>query len=75
MDRDDHQREAKNLRRRLAGLTEEARKNDDAWRRAQACGASVLIPVHWGETWGSPEDVERMRARFAGEVKVLPRAL
>ena len=42
MDRDDHQREAKNLRRRLAGLTEEARKNDDAWRRAQAREMDLL---------------------------------
>ena len=42
MDRDDHQREVKNLRRRLAALTEEARKNDEAWRRAQAREMELL---------------------------------
>jgi L-ascorbate metabolism protein UlaG (beta-lactamase superfamily) len=47
---------------------------DDAARAAGACGAAVLVPVHWGESWGSPEDVEEMRSRFGGEVKVLPRA-
>ena len=47
---------------------------EDAARAAAACGASVLVPVHWGEAWGSPEDVERMRGRFGGEVRVLPRA-
>ena len=30
------------LRRRLAALTEEARKNDDAWRRAQAREMELL---------------------------------
>jgi L-ascorbate metabolism protein UlaG (beta-lactamase superfamily) len=48
---------------------------DDAARAATACGASVLVPVHWGDSWGSPRDVERLRSRFAGEVKVLPRAI
>jgi len=42
VDRDDHQREARNLRRRLAVLTEEARKNDEAWRRAQAREMELL---------------------------------
>ena len=48
---------------------------DDAVRAAEACGASVLGPVHWGDSWGSPEDVVRMRDRFSQEVRVLPRAL
>ena len=48
---------------------------EEAVRAGQACGASVLVPVHWGESWGSPEDVERMRSAFSGEVKILPRAL
>lgn len=42
MDKDDHDRELKILRRRLAVLTEEARKNDDAWRRAQAREMELL---------------------------------
>ena len=42
MDRDDHDRELTLLRRRLAVLTEEARKNDEAWRRAQAREMELL---------------------------------
>jgi two-component system cell cycle response regulator len=42
VDREDHERELTVLRRRLAVLTEEARKNDDAWRRAQAREMELL---------------------------------
>ena len=48
---------------------------DDAVRAAEACGASVLVPVHWGVSWGSAEDVVRMRKQFSHEVRILPRAL
>src|SRR5688572_1228657 len=47
---------------------------EDAARAASACRASVLVPVHWGASWGSPEDGERMASGGPGEVKVLPRA-
>ena len=40
MGRDDH--EIEHLRRRLAALTEEARRNDEAWRRAQARELALL---------------------------------
>jgi len=42
VDTDDHERDLTQLRRRLAALTEEARKNDDAWRRAQAREMELL---------------------------------
>ena len=42
METDDHERELTELRRRLAALTEEARKNDDAWRRAQSREMELL---------------------------------
>lgn len=42
MDREDQGREVTLLRRRLAVLTEEARKNDEAWRRAQAREMELL---------------------------------
>ena len=42
MDREDHDREITLLRRRLAVLTEEARKNDEAWRRAQSREMELL---------------------------------
>jgi two-component system, cell cycle response regulator len=42
VDAEDHERELALLRGRLAALTEEARKNDDAWRRAQAREMELL---------------------------------
>lgn len=48
---------------------------DDAVRAARACGASVLVPVHWGDAWGTVGDIDRIRSAFPGEVHVLPRAL
>ena len=42
MDTEDHDRELTLLRRQMAVLTEEARKNDEAWRRAQAREMELL---------------------------------
>jgi uncharacterized protein YigA (DUF484 family) len=42
VDKDDHDRELALLRRQLAVLTEEARKNDEAWRRAQSREMELL---------------------------------
>ena len=42
MDKDDHDSDMNRLRRRLAVLTDEARKNDEAWRRAQAREMELL---------------------------------
>lgn len=46
----------------------------DAAKAAAACGARVIVPIHWGEPHGSLEDVERLRDLFSGEVRVLDRA-
>jgi diguanylate cyclase (GGDEF)-like protein len=42
VDTDDRERELAQLRQRMDALTEEARKNDDAWRRAQAREMELL---------------------------------
>jgi L-ascorbate metabolism protein UlaG (beta-lactamase superfamily) len=47
---------------------------DDAAKAAAACGARVLVPIHWGEPHGTLEDVGRLRDLFSGEVRVLDRA-
>lgn len=47
---------------------------EDAARAAEACGAEVLVPVHWGEPHGTAEDIDRLDALFSGEVLRLPRA-
>ena len=45
---------------------------DDAARAGEACGATTIIPIHWGdqlERW----DVERLHDLFSGEVMILDR--
>jgi L-ascorbate metabolism protein UlaG (beta-lactamase superfamily) len=45
---------------------------EDAARAGEACGAEIIVPIHWGETPGTEEDVERLRELFSKKVKVLP---
>jgi L-ascorbate metabolism protein UlaG (beta-lactamase superfamily) len=47
---------------------------EDAARAADACGAKVIVPVHWGETHGTRADVARLETLFPGTVLVLDRA-
>jgi len=44
---------------------------DDAARAAEACGAEVVVPVHWGDPHGTEEDVRRLDRLFARDVLVL----
>jgi L-ascorbate metabolism protein UlaG (beta-lactamase superfamily) len=46
---------------------------EDAARAGEACGAEVIIPVHWGEPHGTGEDIERLKTLFPRTVHVLPR--
>ena len=46
---------------------------EDAARAAEACGASVVVPIHWGEQVGSREDAEELVELFEGEVRILER--
>ena len=46
---------------------------EDAARAADACGAQVLIPIHWGEPHGTLEDIQRLREMFPRTVRVLDR--
>lgn len=45
----------------------------DAARAANACGAAVVVPIHWGEPHATLQDVDEIRHLFAGEVHVLER--
>ncbi len=47
---------------------------EDAAKAAVACGARILVPIHWGEPHGTLEDVGRLTDLFSGEVRVLDRA-
>ncbi|MFQ5536599.1 MAG: MBL fold metallo-hydrolase [Gemmatimonadota bacterium] len=46
---------------------------DDAARAGEACGASIVVPIHWGDAHGTLEDVRRLAAHFSGEVRILER--
>jgi L-ascorbate metabolism protein UlaG (beta-lactamase superfamily) len=46
---------------------------EDAARAGEACGASVIVPIHWGDHVGSFRDAERVRTAFSGEVRILKR--
>lgn len=46
---------------------------EDAAKAAEACGAQVLVPIHWGEPHGTREEIERLCGLFAGEVRILER--
>ena len=46
---------------------------EDAARAGEACGAEVVIPIHWGDPHGTEEDIERLRKLFPRRVHVLPR--
>jgi len=47
---------------------------EDAARAGEACGASLLIPIHWGDPHGTREDAEGIGRHFSGDVHVLDRA-
>lgn len=47
---------------------------EEAARAGEACGARVVVPIHWGDTDGSREEAERLAELFPGEVRILERA-
>ncbi len=44
---------------------------DDAARAGEACGAEIIVPIHWGEPHGTEDDIERLRRLFPRKVGVL----
>jgi len=46
---------------------------EDAARAGEACGAQIIVPIHWGEPHGTMEDIERLKELFSREVHVLKR--
>lgn len=46
---------------------------EDAAKAAEACGAEMIVPIHWGESHGTREDIERLAEMFSREVGVLER--
>jgi len=46
---------------------------EEAARAGEACGAEIIIPIHWGEKHGTEEDIEQLRELFSRDVHVLER--
>lgn len=46
---------------------------EDAARAGEACGAEVIVPIHWGDPHGTREDIDRLSGLFSREVTVLER--
>jgi L-ascorbate metabolism protein UlaG (beta-lactamase superfamily) len=46
---------------------------EDAARAGEACGAEIIVPIHWGEPHGDEDDIERLKSLFSREVGVLER--
>jgi len=46
---------------------------EDAARAGEACGAEVIVPIHWGEPHGTREEVDRLPSLFPRRVCVLDR--
>jgi L-ascorbate metabolism protein UlaG (beta-lactamase superfamily) len=46
---------------------------EDAAKAGLACGAQVIVPIHWGEPHGTRQEVERLAELFPREVRILER--
>jgi len=47
---------------------------EEAARAGVACGAKLVVPIHWGDAASTRADAERVAAAFPGEVRILERA-
>jgi len=47
---------------------------EDAARAGEACGAEVVVPIHWGDPHGTEADLEHLDELFPRRVHVLERA-
>lgn len=45
----------------------------EAARAGEACGAEVIVPIHWGEPHGDEDDIAELRRLFSRTVTVLER--
>ena len=45
----------------------------EAAKAGAACGASIIVPIHWGTPAGDPEDANEIAKLFGGRVRILKR--
>jgi len=46
---------------------------EDAARAGKACGAEIIVPIHWGPQDEGPVQYERMAELFPGKIQILKR--
>jgi len=46
---------------------------EDAARAGEACGAEIIVPIHWGEPHGTEDDIAHLAELFSRKVGVLER--
>ena len=46
---------------------------EDAAKAGEACGAEIIVPIHWGEPHGTNDEVGQLKELFSREVGVLER--
>lgn len=46
---------------------------EEAAQAGEACGAEVIVPIHWGEQHGTEEDITRLGELFSRDIHVLER--
>jgi L-ascorbate metabolism protein UlaG (beta-lactamase superfamily) len=46
---------------------------EEAVKVGEMCGASVLVPLHWDDNAGGPDEVRKMADLFSGSVELLER--
>jgi L-ascorbate metabolism protein UlaG (beta-lactamase superfamily) len=46
---------------------------DDAAKAGEACGAEIIVPIHWGEPHGTKQEIDRLAEIFPGQVRILER--
>jgi len=44
---------------------------EEVARAGEACGAAVLVPIHWGRAEEVPAEIRRIQEIFPGEVRLL----
>lgn len=47
---------------------------EDAAKAGIACGAEVIVPIHWGEQHGTRKDIDRLAELLPDRVRILERA-
>jgi L-ascorbate metabolism protein UlaG (beta-lactamase superfamily) len=46
---------------------------EEAAKAGAACGAEIIVPIHWGTPSEDPKDADKIATSFGGKVRILER--